>query len=161
MDAQQTALTSRRRFGSGFWKILGVLALIVIGVFVALQWQKSREGHAKQEFNQIRALYSDVARIVHTDVRADMTPRGLNETSTIEDVWSEIIAEDSGFDRCPSCDCRMIINPDLSAWRYQLRKISDLAVVCVRKGQSRHRGVDFHSQYVEVDTDRLPAWANP
>lgn len=159
MGAQQTAVTGRRHFRSRFLKLLFVSPLIMISVVVALHWQKSREYHAKQEFNHIRALYSDVARIIHTDVREDMTPRGLNETSTVEDVWREIIAEDSGHDRCPSCDCRMIINPDLSAWRYQLRKISDLAVVCVRKGQSRHRGVDFHSQYVEVETDRLPAWA--
>lgn len=160
MGAHQTAVTGRRRVGYWLWKTLGVSALIMIAIAVALEWQASREYHAKGEFLHMGSLYGDVSRIVNTDHRAEDSPHTLTAAviSTIEDVWSVIIAENLGHDRCPRCDCRMMINPDLAAWRGQ-RLGSDLAVVCVRKGQSSHRGVNFNLHNVEVDTNRLPVWA--
>lgn len=159
MDAQQTAVTSSRSFGSRFWKTLGVSALIAIGLTVALRWHGSREFHTKREFFMVRGLYYDVLRIVNSDVRSDSTPTlTAAEISTIEDVWSVIKAENLGHDRCTECDCRMMINPDLAAWRALIHD-SDLAVVCVLKGRSRHKGVDFVGTKIEVETDRLPAWA--
>lgn len=161
MGAQQTAVIGRRRSRSWWWIAGCVSALLVMGVVVAVMWQASRERHAELEFMHIKALCSDVFRIVNTNVRADSTPGGTaTEMATIEDVWSVIISENLSHDRCPACDCSMMINPDLAAWRDPRPNISELAVVCVRKGQSRHLGVDFDLKKVEVDTNRLPVWAN-
>ena len=135
-------------------------ALLWIVFVIAGMWHRSREFHATREFHMVRGLYSDVNRIVNTDIRPDWIPTGTpTEISTVEDVWSVIVAEDSGHDRCTECDCRMMINPDLAVWRDKRHNMSDLAVVCVLKGRSRHKGVDFVGNTVEVDTDRLPAWA--